>query len=264
MRIDEWQQLTSHDLSDLDVEATVALLPVAAVEQHGPHLPLGTDALIAQGIIQSLPPDSGECPRVLVLPPLAVGHSLEHQEFPGTLSVEAENLVATWMSIGRSVARTGVRKLVIFNSHGGQTSLLDIVGLRLRAELGMLVVRCSYFNFGTPPGLFAKDELAHGFHGGEVETSLVMCLHPDLVRQEHLRDFSGLPTELARRNEVLGVESPVGIGWMSQDLHPAGVCGNAVRADAERGAELLAYLAGRLAVLIEELAATSLNTLRPR
>ncbi len=264
MRIDEWQHLTSHDLSDLDVEATVALLPVAAVEQHGPHLPLGTDALIAQGIIQSLPPDSGERPRVLVLPPLAVGHSLEHQEFPGTLSVEAENLVATWMSIGRSVARTGVRKLVIFNSHGGQTRFLDIVALRLRAERRMLVVRCNYFAFGTPTDLFAEDELAYGFHGGEVETSLMLALHPSLVRREHLRDFEGLPKQMARRNEVLGVESPVGIGWMSQDLNPDGVCGNAARADAERGAKLVNYLAGKLATLIKELADTSLDTLCSR
>ncbi len=263
MKIDEWQGLTSDDLARLDPESTIALLPVAAVEQHGPHLPLGTDALIGQGIVGALPRNGGGLPRVLLLPSVAVGHSLEHEAFPGTLSLESEALLAVWLGIGRSVARTGVRKLVIFNSHGGQTGLLDIVGLRLRAELGMLVARCSYFNFGTSPGLFAKDELAHAIHGGEVETSLVMCLHPDLVRQEHLRDFGGLPMELARRNEVLGVESPLGIGRMSQDGHPAGLCGSSAGADAGRGDQLLTYLAGRLAVLIEEIAATSLNTLRP-
>ncbi len=262
MKIDQWQQLTSHQLSDIDPESTIALFPVAAVEQHGPHLPLGTDALIGQGIIEALPVDASDVPRVLVLPLLAVGHSLEHQSFSGTLSLEAETLISVWVDVGRSVARAGVRKLVIFNSHGGQTRLVDIVALRLRAELRMLVVRCSYFALGTPPGLFADDELANGFHGGEVETSLMLHLHPSLVRREHLRDFQGLPEQMSRRNEVLGVESPVGIGWMSQDLHPAGVCGNAARADAERGARLVHYLAGKLKTLIEELAATPLDTVR--
>lgn len=264
MRIDDWQQLTSDDLARLDPETAITLLPVAAVEQHGPHLPLGTDAFIGQGIIKALPRDAAESPQVLLLPPLAVGDSLEHQAFPGTLSLGAETLIAVWLDIGRSVARAGVRKLVLFNSHGGQSRLLDIVALRLRAELGMLVVRCSYFAFGMPPGLFAEDELAHGFHGGEVETSLMLHLHPSLVRHESLRNFEGLPQRMAERNEMLGVEAPVGIGWMSQDLHPAGVCGNAAGADAVRGARLVAHLAGKLATLIEELAATSLDTLRLR
>ena len=91
----------------------------------------------------------------------------------------------------------------------------------------------------------------------------MLHLHPSLVRREYLRDFEGLPAQMARRNEVLGVELPVGIGWMSQDLQPAGVCGNAARADARRGATLVSYLAGKLATLIQELARTPLETLRP-
>lgn len=264
MNVQDWHGLTSKDLSEVEPESTVALLPVAAVEQHGAHLPLGTDALIGRGIIEALPRNAEALPRLLVLPPLDVGHSLEHQAFPGTLTVETEALTAVWVAIGRSVARAGVRKLVIFNSHGGQSALVDIVALRLRSELGMLVARCSYFAFGTPSGLFAQDELAHGFHGGEVETSLMLHLHPSLVRREHLEDFEGLSTLMARRHEILGVESPVGIGWMSQDLHPSGVCGNAARADSARGAQLLDYLASRLATLINELAETPLDTLRAR
>lgn len=264
MRRDQWQQLTSDELAGLDPESTIALLPMAAVEQHGPHLPLGTDALIGQGIIEALPRGAAHRARVLVLPPFNVGFSLEHQAFAGTLSIEAETLIAAWLGVGRSVARAGLRKLLLFNSHGGQTPLLDIVALRLRVDLQMLVVRCSYFALGTPPGLFAPDELAQGFHGGEVETSLMLHLHPALVRRECLRHFEGLPAQMARRHEVLGVESPVGIGWMSQDLHEVGVCGRADRADARRGGVLLNYLAGELARLIEELVLTPLNTLRSR
>jgi creatinine amidohydrolase len=262
MKIELWQQMTSDDLAGVDPESTIALLPVAAIEQHGPHLPLGTDALIGQGILEALPQNSGPSPRLLILPPLVVGHSLEHRAFPGTLSLAAETLIASWEQIGRGVAAAGLRKLVIFNSHGGQTHVLDIVALRLRSELGLLVARCSYFAFGAPEGLFEDDELSHGLHGGEVETSLMLHLHPSLVRRENLLDFDGLPSDMAQRNKLLGVETPIGIGWMSQDLHPAGVCGHAARADAQRGAELVQYLADRLASVITELAETPLDTLR--
>lgn len=256
-----WQDLTTRDFAALDRQATLAILPVAAVEQHGPHLPLATDAFINAGLIEAI----GMrllAPRVLVLPAMDIGHSLEHENFAGTLSVAAETLLAMWLDIGRSVARAGVRKLVILNTHGGQTSLVHIAALRLRAELGMLVARANYFAFGSPPGLFATDELRHGIHGGQMETSLMLHLRPDLVRMELATDFRGLPHLLAENNAVLGVEKPIGIGWMSEDLHPLGVVGNAANADAESGRQLLTYLATQLQVLLDEIAATPLALLQ--
>lgn len=125
----------------------------------------------------------------------------------------------------------------------------------------MLVARVNYFAFGTPPGLFEEDELAHGIHGGAVETSLMMHVRPDLVRQEALRNFEGLPEEMAVRNGLLGAEQPVGFGWMSQDLHPAGVCGDAANADPKSGAAYLQHLAGSLVALLVEVAATPLSIL---
>src|SRR5690606_21215750 len=110
---------------------------------------------------------------------------------------------------------------------------------------GMLVARANYFAFGCPPGLFEPRELREGLHGGEVETSLMLHLRPDLVRRERLADFAGLPRELAERNRWLGVEKPIGIGWLSEDVHPLGVSGNAARADAQRGGRYLDYLAAR-------------------
>jgi creatinine amidohydrolase len=254
-----WQDLTTADFAGLDPERTVALLPVAAVEQHGPHLPLGTDAIINAGLVRTALPKVTAEAAVLVLPALDVGLSPEHMSFPGTLSVADMTLAAAWTDIGRSVARAGLRKLVILNTHGGQKALVDLVALRLRAELGMLAVRATYFAFGAPPGLFASE---HDIHGGEVETSLLLHLAPQLVRREALADFRGLPHELARRNELLGAEKPIGIGWLSQDLNPLGVCGNAAQADAVRGEQHLEFLAARLARLIGEVAATPLAVLR--
>jgi len=262
LRSGYWQDLTTTDFGRVDPERTLALLPVAAIEQHGPHLPLATDALINDGIVRAtlerLPADL----TLLVLPAQNVGLSPEHTSFAGTLSVRDSSLLDAWTDLGRSVARTGLRKLVVFNTHGGQKALVDLLAVRLRTELGMLVVRATYFTFGTLPGLFDADELVHDIHGGEVETSLLLHLRPDLVRTAALADFKGLPHELAARHRLLGAEKPVGIGWRAEDLNAAGACGNAARADARRGAQHLAYLADRLAVLVGEVAATPLTILK--
>jgi creatinine amidohydrolase len=196
-----------------------------------------------------------------VLPSLAVGHSLEHTAFPGTLSVTAETLLALWTDLGQSVARAGVRKLVVFNTHGGQTGLVDLLAVRLRVELGMLVARANYFAFGLPPGLFEPAEVQHGIHGGELETALLLHLRPDLVRREALACFEAATFRMAGSHRWLGPEKPVGFGWMGQDLHPEGVSGHAARADPERGRVLLEHLAQALADLVGEVAATPLGTL---
>ncbi len=258
----DWQDLTTAELAAMDIDATVAVLPVGAVEAHGPHLPLGTDAIINAGVLASTMSRLGEDDPVLILPALPVGHSLEHTAFPGTLTVSAETLLALWTEVGRGVAAAGIRRLVLFNSHGGQRSLVDLAALRLREAYGLLVVRADWFALGAPEGLFPAEELAFGLHGGEVETSLMLALRPDLVRFDQVRDFQGLPGQLAAGQGLLGVESPVGFGWMSQDLHPAGVCGNAARADAGRGARLLDHLGDRLATLLREVAAFPLDRLR--
>ncbi len=163
--------------------------------------------------------------------------------------------------MARGVARAGLRKLVILNAHGGQAALVHLAAVRLRAELGLLAVRANYFAFGAPPGLFEEAELKHGLHGGEVETSLMLHLRPDLVRRDRLERFIGLPERLAERGGVLGVEKPVGFGWLGGDLHPAGVCGNAAAADARRGAAYFDFLCGQLAALVVEVAGTPLSIL---
>lgn len=253
-----WAECTTTDFARVDPQRTVALLPVAAVEQHGPHLPLATDAILNAGIVEAalarLPPSAS----VLVLPPQTVGDSLEHSAFAGTLRLDYDTLVESWLQIGAAVARTGVRKLVIFNSHGGQKAHVDLVALRLRVAHAMRVVRAHSFSFGTPPGLFAADELAHGLHGGQVETALMLHLRPDLVRREALADFASRGAELAAGGGLLGIEKPVGQGWMAQDLNPHGVCGNAADATAAQGRALLDHLADRLVTLLGEVEAAPL------
>ena len=262
MRSGHWQDLTTSDFGRVDPERTVALLPVAAIEQHGPHLPLATDALINDAIVRAALERLPAGVNLLVLPAQNVGLSPEHTSFAGTLAIRDTTLLEAWTDIGRSVARTGARKLIVFNTHGGQKTLVDLVAVRLRSELGMLVVRTTYFAFGALPGLFDPAELVHDIHGGEVETSLLLHIRPDLVRTAALADFAGLPQELAARHKLLGAEKPVGIGWRAEDLNVAGACGNAARADGRRGAQHLSYLADRLAALVGEVASTPLTILR--
>jgi creatinine amidohydrolase len=271
-----WQDLTTTDFARVDPQRTVALLPVAAIEQHGPHLPLSTDAEINRGIVDAAMRRLPSGASVLVLPALVVGDSLEHSAFPGTLSAELEPLLALWLAVGRGVARAGVRKLVIFNSHGGQRAHVDLAALRLRVAHGLLVARAHSFSFGVPPGLFAADELAHGLHGGAVETSLMLHLRPELVRREALADFASAwrvpadpaapfapaapaaPSAASMAGRLLSAEKPVGIGWMAQDLHPSGACGDASAANAEHGRRLLDHLADMLVRLLAEVEAAPL------
>lgn len=255
-----WTEQTSSQLGELARDGAIAILPVAAVEQHGPHLPLGTDAFILEGVLDRLEwSGPGE---VLELPLQAVGHSLEHTAYPGTLHVEAEALLSKWTGLGRAVCNAGVMKLMILNSHGGQPQLVDLVALRLRQEYGMLVTRVNTFALGTPDGLFEEDELRNGLHGGEVETSMMLALRPDLVVTEALRDFPNAMRSEDTRYEALGAEEPVGFAWAAQDLNAEGVTGAAAKADAERGARLLDHLAARVAAVLRDMGAFPIEDLR--
>ncbi len=247
-----WQDLTTPEIEGCERDATVVVLPVGAIEQHGPHLPLATDSLIARAIAAEALRRVGDGVRILILPPLDIGHSLEHRNAAGTLTLGADTVLATWHAIGAGVASAGFRRLVILNAHGGQRSIVDLAAVQLRAEHGLIVARASYFSFGMPDGLFAADEVRLGIHGGEVETSLMLHIAPELVRREHLQDFAYRDPARAD-NDILGYEKPIGLGWLSEDLSADGVVGNAASADAQRGERYLEFLGSRLVSVCEEL-----------
>ncbi len=258
-----WQDMTSEDFAEVDPERTIALLPVAATEQHGPHLPLYTDSYIAEGIVDRVLELLPDGLTVLVLPLLPVGDSREHSAFPGTLTLSPETLIRLWREVGESVAEAGVRKLVILNSHGGQPQEVDIVAQELRLERNMLVVKANSFRFGVPPGLFSEEEIAHGVHAGAIETSLMLHLRPDLVRSERAERFDPLSLVLDRDYPWLGKQGPARFAWAAQDLHESGASGDATDADGERGRLILDHVAQGLVELLDDVRRFPLEWLRP-
>jgi creatinine amidohydrolase len=208
---------------------TIAVLPTAAIEQHGPHLPVGTDTLIAEGMLAEL---RRQCPgdlNLLILPTQAIGKSNEHLWAAGTLTLTAATALSAWTEVGRSVARAGVRKIVVVNSHGGNAALIEILARELRLE-GLLAVRCSWTAFGLPDGLYSDRERQFGIHGGDVETSLMLDFAPETVDMGAARDFRS-----SAETTPLPPIGPVSYGWISTDLNPAGVVGEAHLATAEKG-----------------------------
>lgn len=230
-----WLDLTTEDFRERDMSRTIAVLPVAAVEQHGPHLPVGVDTFIAEGYLARVMAHVPDDLDVLFLPVQAVGKSSEHLAFPGTLSLSAATVIRAWTEIGECVFRAGCRKLVIVNSHGGNIAPIDIVARELRVRFGMLVVSAAWHRLGYPEGMFTAEELLHGIHGGEVETSLMLAFRPDLVRMDQAADFVPRTVTMAAEFTHLNAMQPAGFGWMAQDLHQSGAMGNAAAADAARG-----------------------------
>lgn len=248
-----WHEMTSPDFAALDKERVIAVLPVGAIEQHGPHLPVYVDACINAGIvartIELLPADS----PVTFLPAMPVGKSNEHISFPGTLTLTAETLTRLWTEIGESVARAGIRKFVIFNSHGGQPQVAEIVCRDLRVRHKMLAVTINTYGLGKPPGVFPADELRFGIHAGSSETSIMMHLRGDLVKDAERRNFEPVTARLSKESPILAGEGRIAFGWEVQDLHPAGACGNALDADAARGKQVVDYAAGRFVQALAEI-----------
>lgn len=256
-----WADYTARDFARLDREALVAVLPVGAIEQHGPHLPLSVDQAILDGMVAAtighLPED---CPA-LFLPTQAVGKSNEHSRYPGTLTFSSHTLISMWTELGDSIAAAGVCKLVMLNSHGGQIAVMDIVARDLRVKHDMLAVAANWFAMGLPEGLITDEEARHGIHAGDMETSVMLALRPDLVAMAQARDFRPLNARMAAENRHLGLTPAGKLGWQAQDMHPAGACGNAAAATAEKGRAFLDHGGRQIATLLEEVAATPLSIL---
>lgn len=254
-----WTDFTAPDFQNLDPMKTIAILPIAAIEQHGPHLPVSTDAAIMQGMLDTVIPLIPADMDIRILPVQAVGKSNEHLYAPGTLTLPPALLIEAWTELGASVARAGIRKLVIVTSHGGNEEIMGIVTRELRVRFEMLAVKTSWERFGWPEGLYPPLEQRQGIHGGDVETSLMLHFRPDLVDMAKAENFVSRVGEAEGTFELLRQTGKHAFSWVATDLNPHGVVGNAAIAAADKGKATAAHQAAGFVRLLQDVRKAKLS-----
>ena len=260
-----WAELNTRDFAALDPARTVAVLPLGATEQHGPHLPLSVDTVLVDGVVHAALKHLADTDPVLVLPTQTLGLSTEHTAFAGTLHLSPQTLIHMWCDIGASVARAGVKKLLMFNAHGGNVGLMDVVARELRAQHGLIVYSSSWYNLPIAADVmaqFSAEEHRFGIHAGDIETSMMLALLPERVAMTEAKHFASTSQDRAKRYAVLGDGKSAKFGWHMQDYNPQGAVGNAGAATAAKGEALVLGAGEQLALLMKELIALSLSTVR--
>jgi creatinine amidohydrolase len=250
-----WQDLPWPAFRDLPAN-TFAVLPVASIEQHGPHLPVSVDTTIGLGVVARTLEVMDQDLPVLVLPVQSVAVSVEHLRFPGTLTTSPETVIDLVCDIGASVARAGVRRLVVVNSHGGNVAALDIACRRIRIEHGLFVVNAMWARMGKPEAARGDPvEARFGIHAGRDETAVMLALRPDLVDMGRARNFTSRWQGVQNGAPALAPDGGAPLAWQAQDLNPAGAVGDASAATPELGRALVDFAAERMAALWAQVAA---------
>lgn len=235
----DWTDIRWPEMAGSDRARWIAVLPLAATEQHGPHLPLETDVLIAQAYLAQVRELLSNTAPVSFLPIERIGISSEHIDFPGTLTLSPETAIRNWMALGESVARAGLRKFVIVTSHGGNSAAMSLVAQELRAQHQMLVVTTSWGRLSAAEALFAAEEVEHGIHGGAIETSIMLARYGAQVKRGAIADFRSSTIAMKKNFRWLSAQRPAPFAWQTQDLHPSGAVGDATLACADKGARLI-------------------------
>lgn len=253
--IGHWADLTAPEFAALDRERAVAILPIGAIEQHGPHLALSVDRDLTMAVLTRALPQMDPALTVLALPVLAIGKSTEHQATPGTLSLSAVTLLGLLRDLAASVHRAGIGRLMILNGHGGNRAILDIACRDLRAEMGLITGHVAWDDLASAEGMVGEAEARNGLHGGDVETSAMLAAHPGRVRMDRAGNFGSAHLDWAIAHPDLGLGgAALRPGWLMGDLNPAGAVGNAAAATAAKGEALLANAARALARVLADFA----------
>jgi len=253
-----------NDATDASTERAdrIAVLPLGAHEQHGPHLPFETDTLIAEGLVARIAKILPANLPVTFLPVEPVGYSIEHMDVVGTKTLAFDEAVNRWLGIAGDLNRKGIRKLVLLNAHGGNSPLLTIVATEARVHFDMLVVATSWTRFGQPDGWISPEGKAIDIHGGDIETSVMLAMWPDRVDMAKAEAFPSRQSDFAKSYKHLRAYGPHAFGWKMSDLSAKGVAGNAAAATAERGEKLVEHAVKGFIELLEDVARFDVTTFR--
>lgn len=251
-----WTDMTTTEFAALDPERCVAILPVAATEQHGPHLAVSTDIVVNEALLAAALAHLPEGGEAVVLPLQPIGVSPEHGDFAGTLSLSHETLIRVLIELARGVAAAGLRKLVLFNSHGGQSHIMDIAAQKIRRKHHMLVFPVNAYRFWDTAGAFGAAEAAHGIHAGAAETSIMLSAAPERVREDAIAAHLSLSQHMEKKYRHLRPYGRTGsFAWQMQDLSATGAVGDATLASAAAGEALIDQAGTAIAELFADIIA---------
>ncbi|GAE33133.1 creatininase family protein [Halalkalibacter akibai] len=257
-----WQELflprlSTKQVTELPKDKGVVVLPIGAIEQHGPHLPVYTDTLIAEGLLTTAFEQLSQEDQVWMLPPLPYGKSTEHVNHPGTFTLSSQTLQQVILDIGSSVKASGFRRIVLFNTHGGNNDLLNMIARELRIETELMVFRMNGMDFKAEiASLFSPEELSYGIHGGDVETSLILAIEENWV------EMALAPKEFYDYEHALDIKGGPYVAWVMDDLSNSGISGNATEATKEKGIEILLRLGSKIASTLQVISSFEMRDLK--
>lgn len=253
-------ELTSPEVGDFAARSATVVVPIGALEQHGPHLPLQTDFRMATEVSERAAQQaSARGVDVLVTPPLWAGFSPHHMQYPGTITLRAETLMAMVTDVCQSLWDHGFRRILILNGHGGNANLLAGVGQLLRFERGVRVAVASYWSFALPElAEWRRSDVGGINHACEMELSLMLSVQPELCKQDLAKDS---PRAIRSRyfSADLLAAGPVSTPWDFAELSDNGTIGAPELADGDRGDELMETIVANVADFLQEMATWDWN-----
>ncbi|MGD9412986.1 MAG: creatininase family protein, partial [Desulfobacterales bacterium] len=253
-----WGELTWRQARTRIKKMDVALLPVGAVEQHGPHLPLDTDAFDADYLARRVAEACSD-PKPLVLPPISYGVSYHHADFTGTVSISNDTLAKMIYEIGMSVSRNGICKLVIINGHGGNSPTLNYAAQMINRDARIFV--CVDTGETSDVDIDKIVETPNDVHAGEIETSTGLAVRPQLVQMDRAK--KQIPKFSSR---YLDFTSKRGVLWYAytRKISPSGVMGDPTKASAAKGERIWEIMIAHLVSLVEDLKRLTLEEIHHR
>ena len=246
-----WNNLTTEDIAKLS-RNTVLIVPFSAIEQHGSHLPVSTDKIIIDKIIKKLCMKNQKRQDFVVLPNFCIGSSSEHSSFQGTLSVNSINYINFIINYLESIFSNKFKKFIFLNSHGGQISHIDIISKELKAKFAKTkIVKANYFLFSDYDKIISSNELTHGYHGGEFETSLMLYLDKENVRVNKITKGNLSPDYKSKK--IIGYEKNVKLQCDTHNISKTGIIGNPKNASSLKGEKIVKITISTIEKIINEL-----------